>query len=358
MIYWLCLVLLVWSPPLFAQKEYGANEANSRFVHSTPPVTTESKTYDYLALKDHPGPSGVSLGGIGVGNVNIAPDGRFTRVALSNIERVLPSNYTKESFFAVWARSRSKTVARRLVRDGDLQHGLRGFQHSSYTGLFPTASIDFDNGEDESDPLKVSLFAYSGLVPHNVKDSSLPIVWFEVKLTAREDVDTSVAFSWQNVLGKALYDPRSLSGLDGPLFQKKRYQRVGAKAWSRPEISRSTADRIRTAGSVGVKQFLTEPIRPRKLTYQNYVDEIAIVTERDESDVGSTRVVSKLSAGEMPAFWEEFQRSGRLTDPEEKAETNSNNDPFTSVVSRSMQLQKGEVRTVRFALAWFFQNRK
>ena len=41
--------------------------------------------------------------------------------------------------------------------------------------------------------------AYSGLVPHNVKDSSLPVVWFEVDLIAQEDMEAALAFSWEDL---------------------------------------------------------------------------------------------------------------------------------------------------------------
>lgn len=52
--------------------------------------------FDYLKLENHPGNSGVPLGGIGVGNVEFAPDGRFARIGLNNIH--LPIRKSTASF--------------------------------------------------------------------------------------------------------------------------------------------------------------------------------------------------------------------------------------------------------------------
>ena len=43
--------------------------------------------FDYLALKDHQGPSGVPLGGIGTGYFGFAPDGSFSRMNLNSVRR-------------------------------------------------------------------------------------------------------------------------------------------------------------------------------------------------------------------------------------------------------------------------------
>jgi non-lysosomal glucosylceramidase len=57
-----------------ASSEALLNDAGYR--EDTPP--------NYLALHDAAGPSGVPLVGIGVGAIDLAPDGHFTRFAINN----------------------------------------------------------------------------------------------------------------------------------------------------------------------------------------------------------------------------------------------------------------------------------
>ena len=64
------------------EKDYGAEKANSRFASGA--NSEEGSSPNYLALHDASGPSGVPLGGIGVGAVDLAPDGHFTRFAINN----------------------------------------------------------------------------------------------------------------------------------------------------------------------------------------------------------------------------------------------------------------------------------
>ena len=79
------LCLLFTAAGLHAQEtDYGAGAANVRFIPSQGLLGGRTD-FDCLRLKNHPAASGVPLGGIGAGNVQFAPDGRFVRIGMNNI---------------------------------------------------------------------------------------------------------------------------------------------------------------------------------------------------------------------------------------------------------------------------------
>lgn len=78
------------------ENDYGVNEANTKFSFQNG-ILGGDTDYDYFSLKDHEDVSGVPLGGIGVGNINLAPSGQFTRIGINNIHT--PIKRSESSFF-------------------------------------------------------------------------------------------------------------------------------------------------------------------------------------------------------------------------------------------------------------------
>ena len=72
------------------QNNYGVDEANTKFSLQSGVLGGETN-YTYLSLKDHEDVSGVPLGGIGVGNINFAPSGKF--ILLLNVRSIHSSLY-------------------------------------------------------------------------------------------------------------------------------------------------------------------------------------------------------------------------------------------------------------------------
>ena len=64
----------------------------------------------------------------------------------------------------------------------------------------PQAFVEFP---DRDLPITISLRAFSPLIPHDVRNSSLPVAIFVLRITneSRAPVDTSIALSWENILG-------------------------------------------------------------------------------------------------------------------------------------------------------------
>lgn len=329
------------------EQNYGADEANNRYFRKNR-TAVEAKDYDYLALRDHPGPSGVPLGGIGVGCLDLAPDGRFTRIALNNIHQPLDARAGKESFFTLWIKNTAGTTVRRLQRNSEQKNERAGYAHSDYTGLFPRAEINFFDTPDGAP--EVTLAASSGLVPHDIKNSSLPVVWFEVSLRAPEDSEVSVAFSWESILGRGLYDPESTDGFDGPLFEGGRLKLADApRAWPRRSLPAVEIQPYARAGWSGIQQHSLEVRRPRKATFQNYITDTTIL-----GDSSSGKISLLLQSNEGGAEWREFAKNGTFSEKRSSARESPGHSPFASAVAIKSNVRKGETKTFRFILAWYF----
>ncbi len=143
------------------------------------------------------GPQPVPLGGIGAGTVELRPDATFGNATINN-NWLRPIPRLPGSFFAVRATAAGKTTARVLA--GSSQYELPSVASVRSTGAFPVAELAF---EDPALPLQVGLKAGTPLLPGDLKDSSLPAADFSLTLTNPSDgaVDSTVALSWENVLG-------------------------------------------------------------------------------------------------------------------------------------------------------------
>ncbi len=326
--------------PAFSQNDnYGADKANKRNIPASN-LLGGKEDFEYLALKDHPSRSGVPLGGIGAGNVQFAPNGRFVRIGLNNIHQ--PIANSRDCFFALWTPSGS----RRLVRDNDSSFGMKGLSHTSYTGLFPRATL-----QGESENVKVNIHAWSSLVPHDIKNSSLPVAYFDVELEATENTVTAIAFSWEDFIGKGIKDPLSVEGMDGQVLSRSAL--LNGEEWPERKPIATFSEAFNGAGFKGVRQFTPAPIIPVKATFQNYVQEVALMAVQTPGT----------SISMLPAFeqsgWESFVKNGAF--PEYGGKRQSLSKPGAtagSAVAVKTSLKKGEKKTIRFILVWFFPELK
>ena len=141
------------------------------------------------------------LGGIGAGGLSISGSGRLIDWSIRN--RPALQSYNGYSHFAIKAERGSELVDARVLNGPyDLNPsgapGLRkmfdGFGHGAnrqtlvgvphfreidFYGRFPTADLIF---KDERFPGGVRLTALSPFIPHNDRDSSMPVAMFEFEL--------------------------------------------------------------------------------------------------------------------------------------------------------------------------------
>lgn len=337
------------------QDNYGANDANTKFFFDTKKLGGNEE-YNYLALRDHKGPSGVPFGGIGVGYFNFAPDGRFTRVALNNTHTGMKDT-GKGCFFAMWEKRDGKSTARRLIRDSETSLGMPGYQHTTYTGLFPRAEISYDNGPESSDNVKVSIYAYSGLVAHNIKDSSLPVAWFDVTLSAKEATEVSVALAWEDFIYRVIKDPTSVQGMDGQIFENDRFNLINHENWHPIKRTPTFAKNYKNGVFSGVLQFTQQPMTPKKATFQNYIDHIVIAADPGKN--GNVSIAPAYDLSSADSAWAPFVNNGMLNGATGEVPLSNTDGSITaSGVAVKTKLAKGEKKTIRFVIAWYMPELK
>jgi uncharacterized protein (DUF608 family) len=351
-------VTVVLASVLFAcqaqeKDNYGAQQANSRFSGSQ--GATDSQEPNYLALHDAPGPSGVPLGGIGVGAVDLAPDGHFTRIAINNwatdsgVARARSDNpeWDSEAFLALWEKGSSgKVSAIRLERDPLTLHGMGGYRHSTYRGLFPTARIAFDDPTAGDPHSLVSVFAHSGLVPQNVKDSSLPGFWIEVTLANSDSkpVEASVALSWPDLIGRGIYDVvpgAERTGYDGS-FDVSKLAKVPSPT--------TQVEQLQFEAFNGLRQFTTSTPSIRQATFQNYINAVAILAE--VPDGGSISTSSSWNPSETDP-WKSFREDGAFRSTNGATLLSKDGAVSSaSAVAIKARIAGGGKQTFRFLITW------
>ncbi len=329
--------------------DYGAAKVNS--MAATPGTKLGgADSFDYLALKNHHGPSGVPLGGIGVGCFDYAPDGRFTRICINNWHAADQSPVIEQApgtFLAVWRDGQAGL----LQRGADFA-GMTAAKETIYQGLFPTANCQVD--------ADTVVRAWSGLVPHDVKDSSLPLAWIEVELKNPTNTKqpVAVAFSWQDVIGRDIVEVTNLDLLRAsPTVWGK--EEAFNKAWKQGITGWGVLNRVPTQAEpfkvgnlAGIRQF-SAPLQPVLKTYQNYNNEIVLLAEK--SSGAEISVLPAYRVDDATAAWADFRKAGEFSSA---AGAIALYDPFAkhemaSAVAVRVTLKPGEKRVVRFAVAWF-----
>lgn len=190
-------------------------------------------------IRDHSTSRGFPLGGLGTGGFSVFTDGGFGMFRTNNNWFNTPpkAKQPKGTFLALRAEAGGRSAARilrRSYRGGAEYRNITAVSHTSFRGELPFFELDYADqagyraagkgggaprvagrpqggGAPRSDnppqgaalPVAVSLSGFTSLVPHNTKDSSLPVVFFEVRVSnpGPEAADVSLLVSFENILG-------------------------------------------------------------------------------------------------------------------------------------------------------------
>ncbi len=296
----------------------------------TGPVTPVATAAEFDAptgtIVDTRWKSGVPMGGIGVGKIEMMSDGSFAHFTNNhNWDRPYP--WAKGAFAAVWTQAAGKASVARLLRltSPDEYAAVSNIAHTRMQGLFPRAQFAF---RDDALPVQVHLSAFSPLVPHDIKDSSLPVVSFAYTLTnpGKNSVRASVLLAWPNLLG--------WGGRDKGPYQKT------------PIVYDSTAGNTQTptraGGLLGLRYATTQSYTDYQ---QNTVGEYYLGVHA-QPGVAVTTCPAWDTAAATPAFWTGFAQTGQLS-----AVPAAGQNPAGAVAAQ-VTLAPGQSRTVRFVLAW------
>lgn len=312
--------------------------------------------------------SGVPLGGIGTGRLELLTNGTLGSFSLCNNWDV-PTYWTEGSFFALWFRhaGQSKACILHPPRTAG-GFGLPTAKAVRYHGRYPVADLAYDL--DDS-PVEVTLRAQGSLVPGEMDLSMLPAATFTFQVRNRTEAAVEVALlaSLENLAGQGGYyfvkhdwssnlrdrfdsaDGARNTSLDhgklhGFLFDNSHameFERI------RPPPTSSVTESVKAAGEAGYTVKTegsggAESIH-RPLARRNTFSRIILAAEGD----GVSRCVWD-TAARIPSFWECFARDGRLSGGEGVVGVGDVRP--AAAVARTLTISPGETAEVVFVLAW------
>ena len=286
--------------------------------------------------------NGVPLGGIGAGKLEITPEGILTNIAVNN-NQDCPVFNAPGCLFALSEKSSAGRVARTLQTTGGW--GLEGAKGIEFNGAFPRAHLSL---QDHSFRLRINLEAFSGLIPHDLKDSSLPgaVFVFDAENPWQEPVELSVAFSWENFLGCGGWSQKVKDG-KRPLINR---EAVRYPTWN--DRDGNFQEGIDAQEYAGI-HFRAASDNGYPLSFGEYV----ILAERASQGEVSRNLCWNLLGDEGQGVFKTFADTGKLPQAAD-ASIRGNEDSFHPAASISVTktIPAGERREFVFVLAWHTPN--
>ncbi len=159
--------------------------------------------------------SGVALGGLGTGSIELRKDGNFYNWSIFNNYpsgtgpildlpvKPFSNDHNSFLFFLVRYKEEGKQPKIKLLQhsDGIDQGGLLNespiyyfpwltpIEKIEYSARFPFVNMEFSDNEM---PFMISLETFSPFIPHNPDDSSIPVVYFNFSITSKIDTPLEV----------------------------------------------------------------------------------------------------------------------------------------------------------------------
>lgn len=271
--------------------------------------------------------SGVPLGGVGCGTVELRTDGTFGRITINN-NAAQPISRAPGCFAAVWTSAGGRVDTRVLALRNEMR--LPCVASVAYEGRYPQALVEYS---DPALPVAIRLRAYSPLIPRDIRNSSLPVALFVFTITnrAHAPVDAALAMSWENLLGVG-------GTLTGGAFADRTGCAVEAEA------AREGLFGLRMSGPP-----LPAQPPPNRLPY-NARGNYALLVDAARPDVDiSTAGWNALASS--PPWWPDFAARGAVSGA--VAEGVEGSVHPAGVVALRASLKDGETIEVPFALAWY-----
>jgi non-lysosomal glucosylceramidase len=277
------------------------------------------------------------LGGIGAGSLSISGSGRLIDWSIRN--RPALQRYNGYSHFAIKAEQDGTLVDARVLNGPyDLNPsgapGMRpmfdGFGHGAnrqtlvgvphfrevdFYGRFPTADLVF---KDERFPGAIRLTALSPFIPHNDRDSSMPVAMFEFELV--NDTAGELTYTLAGTLGN--YGANS-----------------GTHTYSRK-------DGVSTLHLTSSDQTLKPKDR----------GDLTIATDSEDVDHTDHHYRGQWF-DDLAVYWRDFAKPGRLPERHYDRPRTSRHmslQPEHGTLAARLTIPAGERRKVRFVISWSF----
>jgi uncharacterized protein (DUF608 family) len=150
--------------------------------------------------------SGLPLGGIGAGKLEIMPSGVLDNFSfLNNFSRPLTNSTESEKVgvlgyhFGIYFKDGKKKISKLLQTVKVAEYPV--VDNIKYNAEFPFAELDY---EDKEIPLKVSLKAFSPFIPKEEKNTCLPVAIFKFKISnpSSRSAEAALFVNIRNIIGE------------------------------------------------------------------------------------------------------------------------------------------------------------
>ncbi|MGV9197313.1 MAG: GH116 family glycosyl-hydrolase [Promethearchaeia archaeon] len=295
-------------------------------------------------IHDHCTSRGFPLGGIGTGGFSIFTDGGFGKFRTNHnwFKSIDQAEYPKGTFCAVWCKSGGKKHAKLLRRDfqgGEEYNDASNIQHTAFHGTIPVFEMGF---RDEEIPLKVRLSGFTGLIPHNVKDSSLPVAFFQAELTnpLDKEIEASFLFSFENILG--------IGGSGG---WKWVFPFNGPVTYNSREGNYNESYEQGNLHGITYKTRQDyDPKDPRRRVVGQFflISDVLRKASGQQKDLIVTKCPAWNSNKDKIVFWEQFRESGTID-----LEYSLEGEEMAGAIAIKTKLNPKEQKTLNFYLIWW-----
>ena len=273
--------------------------------------------------------SGIVLGGLGTGSLEIRADGCLHEWHIFNNgpwssrgeDRHLQVMDISDSFFAVRVKRGSRIVVR-LLRARSYELGadpyrlpwVKPIDSITFSGRPPLAFLEYDDSKLDA---KISLEALSPFIPGDVKNSALPTALFKfiVENPTNDSLEVDLLFAVRN----------PFSGL-------------------KKEVVALT--KVKKEGKYTVIVMGGSNLSPNHPMYNG---SLAIATTWQKT---SSVAFIKKDFEVLKRMWVDFRKDGILEGPEEY----EGSDPHYGVITTKVRVEPKERKEVVFILTWFFPN--
>lgn len=294
--------------------------------------------------------SGMPLGGIGAGKIEFCPDGRFTNVTINNnwdcpifdgtagtprvprIREGAPGSIdenaerrqsitSKEGLPGAWIAFHNPIDGALVLKtSGRPAFSCISHENIKYFGRFPIANVSYQGLR----AMRLSLRAFSSFIlgdtSEHYHDSSLPLALFvlQIENIMSIELDTSVAFSWQNLNGVGGYAGFPINEPDStsPIY---RQDSIGPGLWFGHTLQSGSDLRV--------------------------IGDYSLRGGSDQTNSEFSWLAGWEARGHGEDVWKEFSINGRFTNQQLPYDAGA--------LAIHLKLQPGAQAKVIFALAWY-----
>jgi len=273
------------------------------------------------------------LGGIGTGSISLTGSGRLIDWSIRN--RPAIHQFNGYSHFAIKAEQDGRLLDARVLNgpyegiptgspstrkfDGfgfganrDSLAGVPHFDDVTFIGRFPVAELDFHRA---TFPGEVRLTAFSPFIPHNDRDSSMPVAL--LTFSVKNDRDAAIDYTIAATLGNY--------GCDSGIHSFNRQNGLSTLHFTSVD-----------AGSPEQR------------------GDLAIMTDEDDVEHVDYHFRGQWFDS-LACYWREFARAGRMPErnyDKPRVVRNMFQQPEHGTLAARVRVGPGETRQVRFAISW------